>query len=451
MSIVPYQRVENNVGLPPLFWGELWIIADVIQLFFTTFSFSDLLAFEGAGRHYHLYTQRRWKQLRVEERFDFDWSGSKTEKSKYIQCKALFSYCNQPQSCFSAKNIQVLYDRFEGIMLAYPHSLGAYIWEDIKDEGVVASLYADLFHSPSPIPDMAGDLLIEGLCSLKREPNLYYIDEVFSRAITKGATCASLLALGYLIDPTSRKRWVLLSALHKDYRGLEKLLFELSPERAKKYYEEGVQFPPVFAGYARELALEGKHGKADKLWDRALTTYEDQVPTAITLDAARTKSQLKKNQEAESLYEYYIKAQEKRGGVAPQVWEEMGATKYLLGKYGEAEILFKKSIQAYEEVPLPVPPDLWNKLAHTKSWLEKFEEAEVYFEKCIMAYEEESLPISPNLWANRAATNVTLKRYKVAEGFFEKAIIGFTTQNLPIPPSILTDVAKVKYHLGTQT
>lgn len=347
-------RNDQQPFTQPLGWtGPL----EIIPLFLSTLSCADLLAFEAVAKNYGLYTQKRWKELRIEEFFHFEWPHSCTEKAHYVQGKVLFSYVRGSLPIFKQKDLsfQKLYECLEGVMLCYKTTLGAFIWEEISsDEYMVHSLHEDEFKFPHPRPTTAvgtaGELLIRGLSFQKKRFRPTKYNEIFENAIAQGATCAGLLALHNVKmgDYEQVKSLLLLSARYHDYRGVESLLSE-KPSRIKKYYQTDRKFPPVLRRYAEYLSEKHNYVKADKIWDETVISYGDQIPPTVLFEAA--------------------------------------AVKYLLGKYGEAEIYFDKGIRSCVAQNLPVSYSVYVDASITKNMLNKFDEAAVLARKAEGAYD----------------------------------------------------------------
>lgn len=349
-------EVRSSGPLFPLVWGENYVSIELVQLFLNTFSYSDLLVFEAVRKNYCLYTERRWRELRVEDKFNFNWSNTTTEKAHYVQGRVLFSYMTRSLPIFYEKDEvsgQEVYDRLEGVMLCYKSSIGAYLLQDLKrGYGCIQSSHVDSFKFSHPRPihaqGPAGDLLITGLSFLQQKFRPTKFNEIFENAITQGATCASLLALGTYSKEQAREdlmqieKWILLSTSFGDYRGLELLLtHQLS--KASKYFKLGIELPFVLINYAESLFEKGKYIKANTIWDQAILAYENQVPIQFLLKIAETK--------------------------------------FKLDKWDEAEVYFDRGILACTQQDFFIPSSLWFNASSVKVELKKFAEAKVFLEK----------------------------------------------------------------------
>ena len=341
MSIEPTANDHQKFLSSPLGWKGP---QEIYSLFISTFSCSELLTFEAVAKNYDRCTQKRWKELSVEEFLNFEWLDTCTEKAHYVQGKVLCSYMMGSLPIFKQSGLtsQQLYNCLEGVMLRYKTTLGAFIWDKMRNEGLkVTSLYSNVFKFSSSRPingeGIAGELLITGLSFQRKSMKPLEYNKIFENAISQGATCASLLLLQNCRAIDSKlEEWIFLSAKYQDYRALE-ILLSLFPSRTKKYYKEGCKLPPVLRRYAESLSDKSKYKKADKVWDETIAAYSNQISSQSLFEAAYTK--------------------------------------ILFNKYEEAETLIDKGIRICELKNLSIPSEIWGNASYIKSCLNKFEEA----------------------------------------------------------------------------
>jgi|GEM_PF-5791687 len=330
---------------------------DVFHLVCNYFSnFKDLLNFEAVGPQYDRYTQKRWKELRIEHRFDFNWPET-TEKGHYMQGLVLQTYILGDKTLFSDNpSLQKLYDRLEGFMMAHPQSLGSYLWSDLSDHGTIHSQNITLFQYPKA-SNSAGSLMCQGLERLRRNKIDSQVDILFIRAITLGATCASYFAIKYLPKESKYlESWVHTSAALGDYRGLESLI-QRRPQFSLECYAKGIRYPPVFAGYANFLAEKNNFKAAAPLWEEALKSYKNQAPFHVYWEAGSTYYYMRQHDKADPLFIHCRKMDKVNNfqQFDAEMVLKLALNKYFLGKYERASVFFKCSYRKWKEAKEEIP------------------------------------------------------------------------------------------------
>lgn len=302
--------------------------------------FSALLRLDASCTQAAKLTQRRWKQLTKKERFNFQWSSCNSNKelypvkSQYLMGKALLSYVLEKETLEWSTNVhlplskdqaQQLLQRFEALMVRYP-VVGAVLWKDLTRSGDLASEHRKIYEltaenllksrNVAQIGE-GGDLLVCGLLTLQdvlANPNNNVIlgrsFTYFQKAISKKASCASVIALAalrHLLVQNLAHSFVQSLAENaaqlRDFRGLDKL-FTHFPGAVLNFHNNGLFYPPVLERMA--YLAENQNAPTDvvnRSYESALEAYGlDEAPASLVIRVADTKYKQGKYEEAVMLY-----------------------------------------------------------------------------------------------------------------------------------------------------
>lgn len=436
---------------------------DLIQKILSYLPFRELLTFEGVSSPCQQYTERRWKELVVEERLDFDWAkrtrATDSAKYRYILGKALLQYAEDISKVREERDItpeaakeryQGIYNRFEGLMVRFP-AFGTFLWNDLSQRSnkPLISQFQKIFLQPEfkgPY-ETGGELLLRGLSQVRvlialghQALPLIQIAENFqtlTRAIQKNATCASFLVVKLYPNVTDDVCVNLsISSIGKnnDCRGLDQLL-SIRPTLIHRLLERKSLFPPVLTalGMDDEYPIEDR----EHFLACAIRGYEDHVPVKTLVAAAEVKLELEKWNDAAMLYTKAITAYGDH--VPPEVLNGAGVAYLSLQQWEKGAEVCTKAITAYgDHIPREV---LFNAgLAYLS--LKQWEKSAEIYTKAITAYGDH---ITPEILGNAGAAFFELKQWDKAVEYFAAAITAYGDE---IPPlETLAYAAYAYYHL----
>lgn len=408
-----YHGPINFESLIRYFFGqEPHIGASILK----NFSYRELLTLEAVSPTYFAYTQKRWKELRVAEFADLDWPHTSTEKGQYIQSKILFAYVTREKPLFLTKekpNLQKLYSRLEGVMLAHKCTLGAYLWHDLSLQTIIDFKYAGSFKFV--MTPEASQKNVTFLCRglLSRNSNqMSFMSTCFEQAIYRGATCASFLAAHYSFDTTCLRVWSLMSASKNDFRGLEYFLNK-NPTFYDQYYKE-YKKNSILISYAKYLLEQKQFSKAAEILHDGIRLYPNQIPLKLLWKTAEGCYCASEYKSAATMFDDYIKiATENR--VAPlkaEHWHTIAKNQFALKEYHKASKFFEKAIASYGIEHMAPPAMCLLRFAGAYFYLKNYPEAKKFFDQAIKAFGQEKAEIPSKLWVELFETEFHLNNYQ---------------------------------------
>ncbi len=406
------------------------------------FTFERL--FKGAMR----YTGLGWERLGKQQHLNFSWSLSDfdekwyPEKARYLHAKVVIIYIEKRENLFAENHLQnpsneqlnKFFRRFEGVMLRYPSSLGAFIWKDLNCLGKVESSHSHLFQKDlciGPLTSLtAGDLLLRGLSYLSSHHALNHNRPVqrqqelrclafkaLKGAILQGASCASALTIKMLCKEFNSALWYLPlveASITKEnnYDGLEALLKRI-PGLFGRFVEDGVSYPPILA----RTALSKPDKEAEPLWDEAIEGYKDRVPAWVWEKAGRVKMNLQEHKKAG---EYYTQALTTYTAfeinVPANLWAELGHVNIHLNELKKAECYL---IKAMEACGSKVPADVLWSMSLAKFLAHDYREANAYLIQTISAHGN-TIPVQ--ILGGAMPIKFKVKEYDIAESYANQAL-----------------------------
>lgn len=464
--IISNTEARNSVPTETLSQCLQKLPPEILDNILSNFSHLELSRLEQFDKGCKNFTQRRWKDLTISHRFDFDWSCCRQErypeKTRFVLGKALETYMVHRLSLlYKATTVAKVALCFEGVMKRYP-VLGAFIYSDLSSFEPFETPHKELFQRELALlklkeTNAGGDLLLQALLEATKvkPPGQQPLAErttrlgasylKFKKAIEANATCASMFALRLLHFRENSLNPLLLNLSqfsiwkNRDYRGLEFYLnLDNEANVASKLYAEGVFEPPVLADLSVKASLEGNLNQAEELIDSAIVSYGDQVSYRTLVNAADIKYRLKKLNESEALY-YKAISLYGSGSVLGlcNLWGELAVVKYHLKKLTEAELLFDKALALGD-----IASWLYETAALTKYDLKKHVEAEPLFEKAFASYGNGQVPVE--IMAAAALNKLCLGKREEYRLLLNKVIDACNYQRPEFVVNLMIEANKIK-------
>lgn len=278
------------------------LFSDCILVYMTQFmGYKELLNFCATAKNGDLIARYRWKTLRSEEYYLFNWSDCANEvhgdKWNFILGAALFKSFEKIWF-YQKDQIKKFRQRFAYLVERFPR------FGHFFNSRLLSKEEAYYQENKTQIRDLmlnmelkeGGDYLLKGLYCYYQQADGW--QDLLIKAIELQATVVSVIAIekiklpgGVCVD------LAIMAADQKDFRALEymKENYVHIDHLFTHLYQSGCKHGPICA----QLALIEKDCvKAHSLWNQALVSYGDAAPAYVVLEAAKIKTQLEIKRDA---------------------------------------------------------------------------------------------------------------------------------------------------------
>lgn len=269
--------------------------------------FRELLTFSATAKNVEVLAQHRWKSLRQQDHFLFNWSDCTNEvhadKWNYVLGAALTKFLEKTWFC-PTDQVPAIRQRFSHLVERFPY-FGHFVNFRLlspKDElfQEKESQINDVFLK-MPLKE-GGDYLLKGLYDYYHQTEGWI--DLLNQAIQLNATLVGFIAIQKIkMQGDSCVDFAIKAAAHenKDFRALEIIIEKYSSfnDLFKDLYEKGHKHGPICAKLAQD---EADPVKAHNLWDEALASYGEAVPLKVLVAAGKVKNQLKRWKEADKIW-----------------------------------------------------------------------------------------------------------------------------------------------------
>lgn len=272
------------------------LFSDCLLVYMTQFmGYRELLAFSSTAKKGELIAKYRWKSLRLEESYLFNWSDCENEENgdkwNFILGAALFASFEKIWF-YQKDQIKQFRQRFSYLVERFPY------FGHFFNSRLLSSEDVNYQEKKSQIRDAmlnmelkeGGDYLLRGLYGYYQQSEGW--QDLLKKAIELQATVVSVIAIekiklpgGVCVDLAIK------AADQKDFRALEymKENYVYVDHLFTNLYQSGCKHGPICA----QLALiEKDFVKAHSLWNEALVSYGDAAPVHVVLAAAKIKTRL---------------------------------------------------------------------------------------------------------------------------------------------------------------
>lgn len=280
---------------------------DILNCFMQSMGFKELLTFSATAKNVEFLAQHRWKSLRQQDHFLFNWSDCATEvqsdKWNYVLGAALTKFLEKTWFCLTDQ-VPAIRQRFSHLVERFPY-FGHFVNFRLlspEDEQFQEkeSQISDVFLK-MPLKE-GGDYLLKGLYDYYHQTEGWM--DLLNQAIQLNATLVGFIAIQKIkMQGDSCVDFAIKAAAHekKDFRALEIIIEKYASwhEMFKEIYDKGHKHGPICAKLAQD---EADPVKATSLWDEALASYGESVPLKVLVAAGKVKNQLKRWEEADKIW-----------------------------------------------------------------------------------------------------------------------------------------------------
>jgi len=274
--------------------------------------FRELLTFGATAKDVEVLAQHRWKSLRQQDYFVFNWSDCTNEvhadKWNYVLGSALSKFLEKTWFCLTDQ-VPAIRKRFSHLVERFPY-FGNFVNFRLlspndaqfqEKESQTREIFLKM-----PLKE-GGDYLLKGLYDYYHQTEGWI--DLLNQAIKLNATVVGVIAIQKIkMQGDSCVDFALKAAAHekKDFRALEIIIEKYSSlnDMFRDLYEKGHKHGPICAKLAQD---EADPVKANSLWNEALTSYGDFVPLKVLVAAGKVKNQLKKWEEAHTIWHQAIR------------------------------------------------------------------------------------------------------------------------------------------------
>lgn len=282
----------------------------ILNCFMQSMGLKELLTFSATAKNVEFLAHHRWKSLRQQDHFLFNWSDCTNEihadKWNYVLGSAVSKFLEKTWFCLTDQ-VPAIRQRFSHLVERFPY-FGHFVNfkllspkdEQFKEkESQIREVFLKM-----PLKE-GGDYLLKGLY------DYYHLTEgwndLLNQAIKLNATVVGVIAIQKIkMQGDSCVDFALKAAEKKDFRALEIIIEKYSSlnDMFRDLYEKGHKHGPICAKLAMD---EVDPVKANSLWNEALASYEEAVPVKVLTAAGKVKNHLKKWEEAHTLWHQAIR------------------------------------------------------------------------------------------------------------------------------------------------
>lgn len=358
-------------------WEKLTGVNDVVNLILSHLSARDLINFEQAAKAHAQLTRHAWQRLPLAMRDCLQWQTCENLPDEYKWNYALsaavaeFLRITADSTSGSKEKMDRFSEKFGALQSKFRcfkifMELGQ-VFDKPEDDIDLSVYYPEDFKRIGELSLETNTWSGETLLDVLRKTHLFYhspsgkktqakkkAHTAFVRAINKGATCASLLALRVGAFKSFHLSLALLAAAAKDYRALTKLVRTMKTKELIHLKDLGQCFGPILATLA---TCTKDLNEQDSLISQAIAEYGAQSTQGLIVKAASIKEDLSQWIEADALFD---QALAKEGDTAgSDLLIKAARSKERLGKLEEANSLLNRALEWYgDQAPLEVLSDV---------------------------------------------------------------------------------------------